>query len=80
MATQSSIFAWRIPLSARAEEPDGLQSKGSLGVGQLSTANNFHKINTLLGKIPGKKPQTEGNYQSLHLSLFLGIYWVNQEN
>ena len=33
MATQSSIFAWRIPLSARAEEPDGLQSKGSLGVG-----------------------------------------------
>ena len=33
MATHSSIFAWRIPLSAGTEEPGGLQSKGSLGVG-----------------------------------------------
>ena len=30
MATPCSIFAWRIP---RTEEPGGLQSMGSLGVG-----------------------------------------------
>ena len=30
MATLCSIFAWRIP---RTEEPGGLQSMGSLGVG-----------------------------------------------
>ena len=31
MATHSSILAWRIP---RTEEPGGLQSIGSQGVGQ----------------------------------------------
>ena len=31
MATPCSIFAWRIP---RTEEPGGLQSMGSLGVGR----------------------------------------------
>ena len=30
MATHSSVLAWRIPWT---EEPDGLQSMGSLGVG-----------------------------------------------
>ena len=42
MATHSSIFAWEIPWT---EEPGGLQSKGSQGVGLDLEAEHAHSCN-----------------------------------
>ena len=39
MATDSSILVWRIPWT---EEPDGLQSMGSQGVGNVGETSTFH--------------------------------------
>ena len=41
MATHSSIFAWEI---SQAEEPGGLQSMGSQGVGHDWVTNTFTEI------------------------------------
>ena len=38
MATHSSVLTWKIPW---AEEPGGLQSMGSQGVGHNCTTNTF---------------------------------------
>ena len=45
MATHSSILAWEIPWT---EEPDGLQSMGSLRVGQDWKINTFFSLSMLL--------------------------------
>ena len=61
MAPHSSTFAWKIPWT---EEPDRLQSMGSLGVGQLSDFTftlHFHALekemathsSVLAWRIPG---------------------------
>ena len=60
MATHSNTLAWKIP---RTEEPDGLQSMGSLRVGPDFTLTfHFHALekamtthsSVLAWRIPGK--------------------------
>ena len=41
VATQSSILAWKIPLT---EEPDGLHSRGSQSRTRLNTHTHTHKL------------------------------------
>ena len=45
MATHSSILAWRIP---RTEEPGGLQSMGSQGVGHLGLSCGIQGLHCIV--------------------------------
>ena len=51
MATHSSILAWRSPWT---EEPGGLQSRGSQGVGHDLTTNTFTQMQTTVYKTDNK--------------------------